>query len=85
MQPTRKITDVIDQINGAIPKPFPPEWDQNLTALTVELGILRKRGVYQPPEASEVLWDSLGILLNRYVPAPGTAPWCAAIAVIVAG
>ena len=70
----RKLSDVIDQINAAIPQPFPPEWATNLTALTVELGVLRKRSVYQPREASHVLWDALGILLNRYVPPPGTAP-----------
>jgi len=79
----RKLTDVIDAIFAAIPEPFPPEWATNLSALTVELGIIRRRAVYQPPESSEVLWDALGILLNRYVPPPATAPWCAAISAII--
>jgi hypothetical protein len=79
----RKLSDVIDQILAALPAPFPPEWNENLTALTAELKILRRKSLYQPPEAVTTLWNNLGQMLYRYLPPPTATPWAMAISLIV--
>lgn len=81
----RKLSDVIDQIIAAIPNPPPPEFSDNLIALGAELNILRRKSLYQAPEAGSALWDNLVQLLYRYLPPPTAVPWAQAIATIVEG
>ena len=81
----RNITSVTNQIltilAGATVQPADQD---NVTTLQAELRIILRRATYFPPEAGNLLWQSLATTLYRYLP-PASGGYPLQISQIVTG
>jgi len=72
----RNIVSITDQVLALLIPVTPPDGsNQNLTVAVAALQVIRKQGMYYPPEAAELLWESMGATLYRYLPPPSSAPF----------
>jgi hypothetical protein len=72
----RNIITITDQVLALLIPVTPPDGSNtNLTVAVAEITVIRKQGMYYPPEADEQLWTRLGQTLYRYLPPPTSAPF----------
>jgi hypothetical protein len=83
----RRFADIVKEILGLMPDPFPPAIADNLAVLTAELRILARASAYTPTESPGAAkeWARLQEILYRYMPEPAAYEFAQKISDLVIG